>query len=66
MDLLDSEKDQCPVMKVCDIRKYTLLTFCAFKNSLTALKIIYEHARHYDEAELHSSLGRTCYADWVN
>ena len=50
MDLLESEKDNCPVMKVTDIRKYTLLTFCAFKNNFLAMKIIYEHARHSNEA----------------
>ena len=51
MDILESEKDGCPVMKVCDVRKYTLLTFCAFQNNFLALKIIYEHARHNEEAK---------------
>ena len=49
-DTLDNEKDQCPVMKVVDIRKYSLLAYCAFKNNFMAMKIIYEHARFYNEA----------------
>ena len=31
-------------MKVTDVRKYSLLTFCAYKNNFLAMKIIYEHA----------------------
>ena len=38
-------------MKVTDIRKYSLLTFCALKNNFLAMKIIYEHARHTNEAK---------------
>lgn len=62
IEILESEKDTCPVMKVTDVRKYTLLTYCALKNNLLALKIIYEHARHTNEA-----LGQdSAYKDWVN
>ena len=63
IDILENEKDHCPVMKVADIRKYTLLTFCALKNNFTAMKIIYEHARATNELE--SQFGTTV-EDWAN
>ena len=49
-------------MKVTDVRKYTLLTFCALKNNFLALKIIYEHAMHTNEAQGQADANQ----DWVN
>ena len=51
MDILESEKDACPVMDVMDVRKYSLLTFCALKNNFLAMKIVYEHAMDIKESE---------------
>lgn len=36
-------------MNVKDIRGYTLLTFCAFKDDILAMKIIYEHVKSTNE-----------------
>ena len=38
-------------MNVKDIRGYTLLTFCAFKDDILAMKIIYEHVKSTNEDE---------------
>ena len=62
MDILESEKDACPVMKITDVRKYSLLTFCALKNNFLAMKIIYEHARHCNESQ--GQIGAD--QDWAN
>ena len=49
--LFNSKGSSCPVMNVKDIRGYTLLTFCAFKDDILAMKIIYEHVKSTNEDE---------------
>ena len=44
MDLLEKETVNCAVVLIKDVRCYNLLTFCAMKNNLLAMKIVYEHA----------------------
>lgn len=38
-------------MTISDVRDYTLLTYCAMKDDLLGLKLIYEHAKSYREDE---------------
>ena len=49
MDLLEKETVTCAVALIKDVRCYTLLAFCAMKNNLLAMKIVYEHAMQYNE-----------------
>ena len=53
-------KEPLGLPKVVDTRKYTLLTFCAYKNNMAALKMIYEYVTDSEpisEEEL---------SEWVN
>lgn len=49
-------------MCVRDARDYFLLIFCALKNNLIAMKMIYEHVMEYNE---HDG-DRSMITDWVN
>ena len=45
-----------------DMRGYSVLAFCAMKDNLLALKIVYEHAMTYNEFKGQDSL----ITDWAN
>ena len=62
MDLLDSRKSRVRVMRIKDVREYTLLTFCALQNNLLALKLLYEHAKMFDEHNASDLVLK----EWVN
>jgi ankyrin repeat protein len=49
-------------MPIKDTRNYSLLTYCALKNSILALKIVVEHALSFGECNLNENR----IIDWVN
>ena len=49
LELFNTKQAACPVINIKDVRGYSLLTFCALKNDILALKIIYEHVMSTSE-----------------